>query len=1499
MQWAWTQLYPKLATDVEVSIRGQAHAIQQVFFSRLKKSATKYLKHIIAPWLAGMFDSDRAVAAAALASIQAVFPDSSRQEQLWKFFMTQILTFAKDVVHNEDPSTLSDLRFTSQDEAYAKYNRVLSSALKLVDRALRLEKDYVIENPLLLTELLEGSKLWEACTSADAQVARAALQLITLISRDHGSLMDFHRKEVTKFIFGKNLKHCHEAVRLEMTQALVQFSTMQFPDIWNSSKCLDKGYLQLYLKGGSGRSGKLYWALLGPLIKALPEQYSPLKVVASDISAQSLSNSLTVVNAIFSGVQVEMTSYHQVPRLSTMLAAWDAYLSMLAACSSTIVELSDFFTSIYEAIVKCSNRRVRQMCHDAEFVTSLAINMAPLVEKVVHSEKASESLNKQLSDLRNCSDSASKRTYFKLLKEVVSLIEGISLEWLCDVFEHHLQRLLATETVLPIEDLVLVNQLLEILPAGHIPMELIAGMMKRSIVSFGGDTHLTRAILDITITVAHCSGLDHKSITDLLSEFYREAFGFASNENFAILLETASHVKPFVSPSSAVSNRLQNSTALFQDPNQTQCLAAGICAHDVFVFDEVCVNLFIDLCKRILDDSGDYDHLQQAFLYVCEHDRIYFEKVCFATQEGKQLILRAWQRGRDESMPYYQLLSAMKSLGIASFHRNGTIEPNKLQTSIFHDLKSKIDFGEIGELDLLVDQVQRLIDEETADDDRFGVFRDFLCKFIPWDDVILSICRHPVSCNLALDDCLGHGAVFLLESEVDSEAWRFSGQQIISYGLFSLALYANNISLAPQMSATEKGQLLKNLSIVSDFACAYNQGNTNCDFQDSVMTWETASALTRDTVNLINDDTAAATLHWILSSDLLSVCLTQCTRTSLYYGLTVSRVINLQSSRQKCEELANIHKNHLRKGGLGCVAFYSRAFAVGLEEPSYTWLVNHHSSEIAGYRPTSADGDRKILQNLVNLNILLQIPGSKANTTIPPNRLAMMIKSLQNWCSTSQIAYTANFMGPLVECLRFFSLILQSDGESKVSHTDMWSSMFDVFEQAQSVTSEIHRAQGNAAPLVFFMLGFFNDCCKFIRDDSEWDLKKKTISVNLLDIFIEADKYVCPSTTSTFGKMLITSSKLLDVDFSEKILVELYGALDVCKTKWVKYAVFNVCLKLIDEQMKENVLNFHLAWNTEQGSRHHSLPPELLGIVRASPLADEKEFQSNECSESVRFLLAWRLILCHFHGVSRDLRVIYSNQLRDNEAVDLALEFIGTLDLTTGFQDMCNGDDDDVARIDREGAHVLYGILQYIGSSARSWYSNVKRKALAQMIGKVAQTNLSPKLIAEELSKIENLESHSNGNRGTEGFSVRTFRPQHEVRAYYTKDGQTMELVIRFPPAFPLKDLEIDGVRRIGVKEKQWRAWILASQAIACSSGGDACDAIELLKRNISLHFEGTEECAICYSILHEDHTLPNKTCGTCHKKFHTDCLYKWFKTAGNQSCPLCRTTLSFRSGPE
>ena len=99
-------------------------------------------------------------------------------------------------------------------------------------------------------------------------------------------------------------------------------------------------------------------------------------------------------------------------------------------------------------------------------------------------------------------------------------------------------------------------------------------------------------------------------------------------------------------------------------------------------------------------------------------------------------------------------------------------------------------------------------------------------------------------------------------------------------------------------------------------------------------------------------------------------------------------------------------------------------------------------------------------------------------------------------------------------------------------------------------------------------------------------------------------------------------------------------------------------------------------------------------------------------------------------------------------------------------------------------------------------------------------------------------------------------------------------MIVHLPQEYPLKLVSVEGGRRTGVSEAQWRSWLLSAQMIMASPSGSLLDAVLMWKQNIEKRFSGVEPCAICYATISgDDATLPAKTCRTCAQKFHNGCL--------------------------
>ncbi|KAG0049028.1 hypothetical protein BGZ83_006127 [Gryganskiella cystojenkinii] len=218
--------------------------------------------------------------------------------------------------------------------------------------------------------------------------------------------------------------------------------------------------------------------------------------------------------------------------------------------------------------------------------------------------------------------------------------------------------------------------------------------------------------------------------------------------------------------------------------------------------------------------------------------------------------------------------------------------------------------------------------------------------------------------------------------------------------------------------------------------------------------------------------------------------------------------------------------------------------------------------------------------------------------------------------------------------------------------------------------------------------------------------------------------------------------------------------------------------------------------------------------------------------------------------------------------------------------------------------HLYYTCLGNVPSLVRIWWTECKLRQLSIAVESLTERYFSPLLIARELTSLAKAQQKAaQGSQAAAAaalsgvtdelkeLQIKTSKATSEVMASFQIDEATMEIAIRLPSNFPLRQVEVEGLQRVGVKEARWRAWLLAVAGVIAAQNGSLIDALTLFRRNVGLHFEGVEDCTICYSIVSvQDRSLPNKTCKTCKHRFHASCLYKWFRTSNSSSCPLCRT---------
>ncbi|KAF0698519.1 Aste57867_10886 [Aphanomyces stellatus] len=203
-------------------------------------------------------------------------------------------------------------------------------------------------------------------------------------------------------------------------------------------------------------------------------------------------------------------------------------------------------------------------------------------------------------------------------------------------------------------------------------------------------------------------------------------------------------------------------------------------------------------------------------------------------------------------------------------------------------------------------------------------------------------------------------------------------------------------------------------------------------------------------------------------------------------------------------------------------------------------------------------------------------------------------------------------------------------------------------------------------------------------------------------------------------------------------------------------------------------------------------------------------------------------------------------------------------------------------------AAVFYRTVVKLPTMVRLWWNDDCTRSTRSWVAKFCEENVSPLLLVEEIRAIQ--VGGETALWDADEMTVRGSKVSREITTTYLKDECTLEMVIRVPPSYPLRSVEVECTKRIGISEERWRRWVLQILKVTASQDGSLLDAVLLWKSNVDKEFDGVEPCPICFSILNpKTMGLPNLQCRTCSNKYHNSCLYKWFNQSSKNKCPICQ----------
>ncbi|KAJ7669444.1 hypothetical protein DFH06DRAFT_1321521 [Mycena polygramma] len=578
-----------------------------------------------------------------------------------------------------------------------------------------------------------------------------------------------------------------------------------------------------------------------------------------------------------------------------------------------------------------------------------------------------------------------------------------------------------------------------------------------------------------------------------------------------------------------------------------------------------------------------------------------------------------------------------------------------------------------------------------------------------------------------------------------------------------------------------------------------------------------------------------------------------------------------------------------------CIAIVSAVTASTLEPPRLERYRNELAADLLGIPPSKAN-----TQGLLTLRKLAaSAPGGESDVVfLPQQRSVNIFKACQQWIASDEdIEEELESAMTLV----FFHLapLLQN-----VPGTH-WDLIFDVIESNLESAALTDDETLVTLARTLWLIILIQDLAltnKALR--ASWEERQMQILTMVRDLAAgQLDDVAASTPRSTCRELvlsivqdlpasLITEDTLpkmchLLADPSADVQKMTYQLLTVAARKRTEHFVIEAGVD-VDAVVKAD------------------LPIELLDILQTTLNFGQGDLLDLDESIVFGYLLGWMVVLDLFVDASLKIRLSYIDQLRtlDIIAVSFIPNLLSLLGVDQGIPKAFKLDvwtvDEYYVPLYESGspwslqvlaAHLYYRALLTVPSLIYNWVLDCKDRQLSSSIATYTSLHFSPVIIRAELAHVKSPEV--TAELVDENLTIKVATAVNEVVASYLVDEHQLEIKLKIPSDWPLHKIEVKDVQRVGVEETRWRAWILAVQQTLWSQNGRVADGIGLFKKNVTLHFEGQVECAICYSIISVmDGTLPRKPCKTCKNRFHSGCLYKWFSSSHSSSCPLCRSDI-------
>ncbi|KAH6971593.1 hypothetical protein BKA56DRAFT_677691 [Ilyonectria sp. MPI-CAGE-AT-0026] len=1504
----WVQVYPRTSIDNSRRVRELSHNLQLELMKSARKRFERHIPKIVAAWLAGLFDRDRIVSRAASDGLTSFLTTPEKISAFWNKCQPQILDYAIDAIQ-ETQDTLSDERSTTPEDSEAKYYRVVTASLSLVLGLLqRVEPASLEKFRSRYDDYFAEENVWKTITFNDSSVRKTSCQL--LFATIDRKLPYAESSKVKQAFITGGLKTNQAGSALEYVRALTKM-TQSYPDVWSSSKSPSDpksplSRLMVFIAKGSQGSQPRFWEYLDQLLSILPaDQLTP--EVASRLLA-SLKSGIT---------------NREEPRTNTS-PAWKCYidtakrlLGALPVDSQLPFVQEHLFPLIEQFLFSVSEK-------------TAAIPLGPnavsvLVEAYIATVQSSPPVV-----------SASAEEWNRLASVFCAKISGslpeVSREY------HQSQEKIAEEgrrwfsLVGQIEDKITALDLPDhgAAPSNVVISQSIALLESRNMKPYGAARILEYALS--TAPRLFVGGAEKRVSSFLLSLTEGDTAKAVASPSSRYLLSCI-HLLGAVSDELAtvwtswVKAILELPSGSARDSALASLISrdsgSALAQKDKELQDHI-VSQSVALARG---DAGSWEVLEAAVTYQSLTDDSYRhlvqQLVTILDKEPQHTepTLRALEitaKGRpdlfsqDEDI-HTTLVAQLLSL---SEINDPTISPKATAVRSLLDghgdgklpvvsiIQSNLESAGPQSLDIetLVLQAQSAA-TNTPLEELFPSTNVWMTELTPF-------LEQPVNPSLTITNNLGGAAALAEVSEAApvrvprdrkgrsipmrmalyvcqlSESKLLLSQLPKPFQVELLYLQCLTVQLvSDQITCMEENRLWKTVghSEASSQAEGFvsSMRHVLSTLTSEVKTWD--DSVVHDLVNLLMEHSKELTPRGLYSARALG---------ELFQSLTEAGVApHLEESFLKPEVLKISP----------ATVFLASALITGFGEtlqPSKPAnnFANRVISEVAGATPQGA----KTLMTLVLLSTCAQVY-ELGELPVANNRIVFAVRQITSWLDEPE-----SLSAPLcAEICRSLTYLLPC---MKDVYGSYWEKTIGFCISLWNRANDYKLDQ--ALPFIHASLKLFKTLESLQEpNDDLVDVIKEYASAkprSLIEL-LRLSRYATSQPLEIVDAMLCREVDKIPLRHISD-LSDIFG-LVASESRDIQTAAFNLLHKAIPAQQEQRSVDVLLDKTDAR------LPDELLSLLLDAPTLEKysDEMLAEFPSPIRAYLLSWKLVFDAYSTSSFKIRNDFTENLKmDNTSgplLDFMFDVLGhsaahPLKLERVNLNPEHISDYDVKLAESEPeeknmqwllVHLFYLTLKYTPGLFRAWYIDCRSKQTRIAVESWTTKYFSPLTISDTLDEVQEwADGQEPPAMDEQELVVKVARAAREVTAGYEVDESQAAIVIKVPPSYPIEGVTVSGLHRVAVSEKKWQSWIMTTQGVITFSNGNIIDGLQVFKRNIVGALKGQSECAICYSIISTDKRMPDKRCSTCKNLFHRTCLYKWFQTSNQNTCPLCRNPIDY-----